>query len=79
MAYEILTEMLPHKESNYNLRNGTALQDRSIKAVMYGSETICSLGPKIYNILPTEFKNIVSPTLFKKKSRGWAPKNCPRR
>ena len=77
MAPEILTEIFPQKESNYSLRNSTALQGRSIKTVMYGSETISSLGPKIWEILSTELKKIVSPTLFKKKIREWAPKNCP--
>ena len=40
MAREILTEIFPQKESNYNIRNSTALQGRSTKAVMHGSETI---------------------------------------
>ena len=52
--HKILTEIFPLKESNYSLRNSTALQGRSIKTVMYGSETISSLGPKIWDILPTE-------------------------
>ena len=60
MAPEILTEILPQKESNYSLRNSTALQGRSIKTVMYGSETISRLGPKIWDILRTEFKSYVS-------------------
>ena len=77
MAPEILTEIFPQKESNYSLRNSTALQGRSIKTVMYGSETISSLGPKIWDILPTELKKIMSPTLFKRKIREWALKNCP--
>ena len=47
MAPEILAEIFPQKESNYSLRNSTALQGRSIKSVMFGSETISSLGPKI--------------------------------
>ena len=67
MASEILTEIFPQKESNCSLRNSTTLQGRSIKTVMYGSETISSLGPKIWDILPMELKRIVSPTLFKKK------------
>ena len=41
---------------------------------MYGSETISSLGSKIWNILPIELKNIVSPTLSKEKIREWTPK-----
>ena len=77
MASEILTEILPQKKSNYSLRNSPTLEGRSVKTVVYGSETIFSLGPKIWDILPTELKIIVSPTLFKKKIREWAPKNCP--
>ena len=75
MAPEILTENFAHKESNYNLRNSTALQGRSIKTVINGSENIYSLGPKIWDILPTELENIFSPTLFKKKICEWVPKN----
>ena len=73
MAPEIFTEIFLQKESNYSLRNSTALQGKSIKTVMYGSETISSLGPEIWNILPRELKKIESPTLFKKKIREWAP------
>ena len=61
MAPEILTEIFPQKDSIYSLRNSTALQGRSIKTVMYGSETISILGPKIWDILPTELRIIVSP------------------
>ena len=68
MASEILTEIFPQKKSNYSLRNSTALQARSIKTVMYGSETIYSLGIKIWDILPAELKKL-SPTLFKRKIR----------
>ena len=46
--------------------------------LMYGSETISSLGPKIWGILTTELKWIVSPTLFKKKIPGWVPENFHR-
>ena len=78
MAPEILTEIFPQKDSIYSLRNSTALQGRSIKTVMYGSETISILGPKIWDILPTKFKKKnVPPTLFKKKFRELAQKNCP--
>ena len=44
---------------------------------MYGSETISTLGPTIWDILPMELKNIVSPTLLKRKIRESIPKNCP--
>ena len=67
MTPKIMTEIFPHKESNYNLRNSTALQDRSIKTIMYGSESVFSVEPKIWDILQTELKTVESPTLFRKK------------
>ena len=68
--------MFPQKESSYSLRNSITMQSRSIKTVMYGSKTISSLGPKIGHFTD-EVKNILSPTLLKKKIRRWASKNCP--
>ena len=56
MASEILTEIFPQKESNCSLKNSTALQGRSIKTAMYGSELISGLRPKIWDILLTELK-----------------------
>ena len=75
MTSEILTEIFPQKESNYSVKNSTTLQGRNIKTVMCGSETLSSLGPKLWDILPMELKIIVSPTLFKKKILEWVPKN----
>ena len=46
MASNTLTEIFPHKESNYNLRNSTTLQGRAIKTVKYELETISSLEPR---------------------------------
>ena len=46
MALEILTEIFSQKESKYSSRNSTALQRRN-KTVMYSSEIISSLRPKI--------------------------------
>ena len=56
-------------ESNYTLRNSTALQARSMKIVVYGSDTIFSLRPKLWDILSTELKYTVPNTLFKKKKK----------
>ena len=58
---EILTEIFPHKQSKYNLRNSTALQGRSIKTGMYDLESI--------KMLPIELKNTAFPTLFKNKKK----------
>lgn len=45
------------------------LYDGSTKTVMFDSKTISSLGLKTSYVLPTELKEIVSLTLFKKKKK----------
>ena len=55
IAPEIFTEIFPLKKSNNNLRNNTTLQGRSIaevEIILYGSETMSSLQPKIWDIFP---------------------------
>ena len=42
---------------------------------MYASETMSSLGLKIWDILPTELKNTVFPTLSKENFGKWIQKN----
>ena len=68
MAPEILAEILPQMESKYILRSSTVRQSRYIETVIYGSETIPNLRPKICDILPTELKKVMSLTLFKKRN-----------
>ena len=67
MASEILTEIFSHKESSYGLRNTTALHGRSINTVMYGSETISSLGLKNMGHFTTELKISCLPHYSKRK------------
>ena len=42
-----------------------------------GLETLRSLGPKIWEMIPTEIRNIPCLSLFKSKIKKWSPKNCP--
>ena len=54
-------------EINSNIRKSETLQSKSTETVMLVSRTISSLGPKVCEILPTNLKIIVNPTLFKKR------------
>ena len=50
---------------------------RNIKTVNYGLETISTLGPKIWSILPNDMKLSTDLVDFKKKIRSWKPVKCP--
>ena len=59
----------------YNLRNTSDFATRRKKTVRYGSESLLYLGPKLWNILPDEYKKIQSVKDFKAKTRSWVAEN----
>ena len=47
------------------------------KSVRYGEETLRSLGPKVWHILPNDIKSLQNLVIFKNRIKLWIPKNCP--
>ena len=47
------------------------------KKVYSGLETLRCLGPKVWDMIPKDVKNIDSLILFKNKIKNWIPKHCP--
>ena len=62
------------RNNDYNLQQFSQFDLPSVRNVFFGTESILLLGPKIWNIIPTEFMNETSLYAFKKLI-----KNCPRR
>ena len=60
---------LRHQSEFYNSHNP--------KTVYYGTETLKSLGPKIWNILPINVKNSANLEMFKRNIKIWIPTKCP--
>ena len=46
------------------------------KKVNYGLETLRSFGPKLWNMIPKDLKDISSLAIFKSKIKGWIPQDC---
>ena len=47
------------------------------KTVNYGLETLRCLGPKLWQLVPRELREIQSLNLFTNKIKTWNPQNCP--
>ena len=62
---------------DYDLRNTPNFAARRIKKVRYGSESLSYFGPRLWNILPDEYKKMQSVKEFKDKISSWVPENCP--
>ena len=55
------------RQCNYELRGNNFLERRRVKSVRYGTESISSLAPKIWEILPNEIKDSETLQIFKAK------------
>ena len=65
------------KNSAYELGSGNHLQRTNIQTVHFGSESIKTLGAKIWDLIPAEIKASKSLMIFKKKIKNWTPKSRP--
>ena len=68
---------LNYKNPAFNLRYCGEFIQKIPKTVMYGTETVSYLGPKIWKSVPADIKNAENLVTFKQKIKSWVPENCP--
>ena len=76
LAPEIMTEFFRLKTRSFNIRYKSEFQRRKVKIVIYGSETLSSLGPQIWDLIPIELRNLTSLNAFKSKINSWSTQQC---
>ena len=52
-------------------------QTFNVRTVAWGTESLSHLGPKIWSLIPLEFKKIPTLPKFKNAIRNWKPSKCP--
>ena len=62
--------------NNFNLRKNRGFKPDN-QTVYYGTETICIFGPKLWIILPDEYKISTILKEFKTKIKNWVPLISP--
>ena len=60
----------------YDLRNTFDFATCCINTVRYGLKSLSYFGPRLWNILPDEYKKLRSVKDFKAKIRSWVHENC---
>ena len=74
----IMNEVFNFQESeSYNLRSGIYLASRNTHTAHFGTDTISSLGPKLWKLIPDKIKHAPTITVFKPEIKSWTTKNCP--
>ena len=74
----IMNEVFNFQENErYNLRSGIHLASRNMHTAHFGTDTISSLGPKLWKLIPDKIKHASTLSAFKAKIKSWAINNCP--
>ena len=74
---ELMNDVLEFIEKPYSLRTASHFRSRKIRTTNYGIGTPSYLDPKLWNLVPDEYKTIESLVDFKAKIKTWIPENCP--
>ena len=76
---EIMNKDFPSNEPIYknNLRNTSNFAAPRVKTVRYGSESLLYLRPRLWNILPDEYKKLQSVKTIKLRSDYGCLKTAP--
>ena len=77
LAPELMNGIFKKINVTYNFRNDSTFEKRNVKYAYYGSETISFLGPKIWELLPSNIKDSENLNIFKSNIKSWKPENCP--
>ena len=77
LSPDILREIFVPKISLYNLRRNNTFERRQVHSVYHGTESLSFLGPKIWDLVPLEFKQLENLEAFKLKIKKWIPFECP--
>ena len=76
LSPEIMKHVFPLKES-YEYCSRFPFKTVNINSVSYGTETLSSIGPKIWALVPNDLRKVKSFPEFKRKIKLWKPQKCP--
>ena len=73
----IMNEVFNFQENErYNLRSGIHLASRKMNTAHFGTDTISSLGPKLWKLIADKIKHASTLSAFKANIKSWTINNC---
>ena len=64
------------ENERYNLSSGIHLPSRNMLIARFGTDTISSLGPKLWKLIPDKMKRASTLSAFNAKIKSWTINNC---
>ena len=74
---KIMKDTFHFIQKPYNLRNDPELQRRRNRTVYFGTESISSLAPKIWELVPSDIRRANSLEICKEKIKSWTTDKRP--
>ena len=72
-----MNDIFPRRTLQYNLRGNQVFSSRNTHSVQYGTDSLSHLGPKIWELIPTDIKESKTLNAFKSRIKLWVPESCP--
>ena len=73
----LISELFYQKVNSYDLRNPYEFSIPNFNRFFHGQASIRYLGLLIWQLVPSEFKDLNTVSAFKAAIRKWKPNNCP--
>ena len=77
VSSEVVNSLFEFSNKNYNLRNASILKRKRYFTVHYGSESLVSLAPKIWELVPDSIREVKTLSIFKNEIKAWTTDKCP--
>ena len=77
IAPKIMCELFNEVNVPYDLRQYVSFCSYNAKTVLYGTESLSYLGPKIWNLVPSDIRDCATEQIFRQKIKKWKPDRCP--
>ena len=74
---EVVNSLFEFTNKNYNLRNASIYKRNRYFTVHYGRESLLSLAPKIWDLVPDSIREVKTLSIFKNKIKAWITNKCP--
>ena len=73
----LMSEIFDKRNNVYDFRNPPEFARRNVRSAFNGTESISFLGPKIWDIVPSELKQLETVNAFKRGIKKLKPVNYP--
>ena len=70
ITHEIVNWLFEFTNKNYSLRNASILRRNRYFTVHYGSESLASLAPEIWKLVPDSIREVKTLSIFKNKLKS---------